>query len=197
MMRAWLRRRGPAGALVVVLATLFSPTALAAPEIDNLDLRKEAGRIVVSFDLRDAVSEDVLERIHSGIPVVFRCRLQLERGRMFPVPDREYARAVQETRVAYDALTERYALERSLLSRARKQVEVPPPAVEERSADSLADVRAWLTQVREVPLSLPSDPGLVERLRVDIDCNLGRRWIWLVFPSSVRATAQIPLAEGG
>jgi hypothetical protein len=136
-----------------------------------------------------------MERIHSGIPIRFRHKIEVveKRPAVF-VPDRVFARTSIETRVEYDSLTQRYQLSRVLQVRSRQKRETPPPVSDQIVTGSIDEMRAWMTRVEDAPLQDPARPfpeGVDLHVRVDV--SLGRHWVLLIIPTtdSVKAETQI------
>lgn len=90
----------------------FSPIAVAAEIVDLLPVVKD-GRVLVSFEVRDAFEEDIQREIDSGLPVTFRYKIELKRVRRFWV-NRKVTVRIVETTVSYDNLTKRFSLTRAI-----------------------------------------------------------------------------------
>jgi len=160
----------------------------AKPVIQDLETRAEGPRVLVSFRVSDAFDDDVFERIHSGIPVVFRYRADLVRPRGFPLfIDKRLGRTDVETEVVYNGLTRQYTLRRSVA--VANGLEAPPPASLRTSARDV--MMSWMTELHDIAVAVPTgttdDDG---DLRVEVECSLGRRFVWYVFPGVVGADAR-------
>ncbi len=70
-------------------------------------------RIIVSFQMTDAFSDEVESTIESGLPVSFLFTVQLKRVRTIWLNERVTTRNIRTT-VTYDNLTERYMLSREI-----------------------------------------------------------------------------------
>lgn len=188
-------------AALLVAAVAAAPVAVrsreaAQPSIEVLEARRAGQTFVISYRIEDLLPLEVLERIHSGIPLRFRHRVELleKRPGLF-VGDRVHARATLEARVAYDSLTQRYELSRSIEVRTPSGGSSPPEPVEQRQVvDSEQEMRRFLSEVRELGLvdALAGAPGAA-RLTLHIEVVLGRRWILLVIPASETVTAELEL----
>jgi hypothetical protein len=138
------------------------------------------------------LTEEALERIHSGIPVTLRHRAELVARRAVPLlGGRTIGRAVVEVTARYDTLTRQYDLER------HTRVEVPPAEpqmlADSRRTESEDEMRAWMTRVdRMPPLALPDDVPS-RRLKVRIESWLGRKYLWYMLPWSITVSAEMPL----
>ena len=171
------------------------------PSIEVLEARRAGQSVVVSYRIADLLPVEVLERIHSGIPLRFRHRVELleKRPGLF-VGDRVHARATLEARVAYDSLTQRYELTRSIAVRPTAGASSPSPSpepLEQRQVvESEQEMRRFLSEVRELGLFDPlADDAHATRLTLRIEVVLGRRWILLVIPSTETVTAELELGS--
>jgi hypothetical protein len=183
------------------LAVLAGPADVASPEapapaaIENLEVRAAEDGLKVSFDLRGAFDEDVVDRIQSGLAVTFRHRVELLARRLVPViPSRVLGRTVIETSARYDSLTRQYYLtRRTTRDPAGHGME---PAVEDESAvaASMQDTEAWMSSFREIPLPAPP-PENERKLRVRVRCVLGRHYRLLIFPTDDAVDAEQVLAR--
>lgn len=188
------------------LASIVLAGALAAPHdglseelaparIENLEVRSDEDAIRVSFDLRDAFDEEVLDRIRSGLAVTFRHRVELLARRLIPVvPSKVLGRTVIETSARYDSLTRQYYLSRR--TTCDPCGPSSEPVIDEAStvATDLTDAQAWMSSLRDV--LLPAPPADNERkLRVRVRSVLGRRYRLLIFPTEDSADAEQVLAR--
>ena len=160
------------------------------PRIESLEFRRGADTVQVSFRVADGLSEGVLERIESGIPVSFRHRVDIVSRRALPLwPAKVLARLRVETSVVYDSLNRRYELLRTFDLRRPKKLEVEYEE-QRQSTESVDDVRAWMTELTDIPaLNIPAT-GHLERLRVRVESTLGRRYVMYLFPSQVTASSE-------
>jgi hypothetical protein len=169
-------------------AALWTAALAATPAIDGLLARWDGPRIRVSYRVLGGLTADGLERIHSGIPVRFRHRIELRAGRGLLLPARELGRTVVETLVEYDSLTQQYRLRReSRLHRGSAE-----PIVDETVTDSRAVMEEWMSQLADVPLE-PVVQRSWDEARVRVDVTLDRRWVLLVFPSTVDASDAVDI----
>lgn len=169
------------------------PEGSTKPVIDGLTARLDQDRVLVSFRVTNGLSDEALEKIHSGIPVTFRHRVDLLMRRSFPLPSKVLSRAVIETRAEYDSLTKRYTLFRNFTFRGKKKPESQPEH-QTRTTRATDEVRAWMTEVDDLLLAVP---GTAEerRLRVQVDSALGRRYVLLIFPGRISASAEYRLGS--
>jgi hypothetical protein len=166
------------------------------PAIDGLSARLENDHALISFRLTGAIDEEREELIHSGIPVIFRHRLEVRSKRTFtgiPMPPKLLARTLVETRVEYDSLTRRYELMRRIEHRTRNKKDRPPTEEQRLITESMEEMRAWMNELSEISIFDPSRPLSGEKLRVNVEVSLGRRYVLLIFPATISTSAEIPL----
>ena len=167
-------------------ALAWSAAIADGPRVDSLSARWDGAEARVSYRVTGGLTDAVLERIHSGIPVRFRHRIELRSRRSVPIwPSHELGRTTVETRVEYDSLTQQYRLRRDTRVRGTDRSE---PIVSESVTDSRAEMETWMTQIADVRVA-PSEGRASGTLRVRVDVTLDRRWVLLVFPSTVDASA--------
>jgi hypothetical protein len=97
--------------LTFFLLSTYLPAAGA--EIVDLTPVIKRGRILVSFRLTGAFTEDIERAIASGLPISFRYTVELKKVRTLWVNKRIAKREILTT-VIYDNLTERYKLSREV-----------------------------------------------------------------------------------
>ena len=182
--------------LLVLLGVAWPLPAGAArpkPRIDELHARWDQDRALVSFQLSNALTAETLERIHSGIPVTFRYRVDLLAPRGFRmIPPKRLARTLVQTSVEYDALTRRYALLRTLEVKSRRKRDDADPTEQRRSTGSHEEMRVWMTELTDIVLLDPK-PQQSRELRIRVESALGRRYQFLIFPTTVGAAAELML----
>jgi len=168
------------------------------PRVDDLraTLAEDRSRATVGFRVEGGVTEDSLERIHSGIEVTLKYRLRMMADRAFPMlPWDEVARTRIQVAVTYDSLTGVYSLSRTLDVKARKKKDKPPEVVESRETNSVDEMRRWMTDFEDVALYDPAQSFPDKPLRVKLESDLGRRYVWLVFPGTLGASAELDLVK--
>jgi hypothetical protein len=105
---------GPAG--VSAAAAADEPRA----QIVDMEVSTEEQGYLVSYRLREVMPEEVLERIHSGIPVSLEHKVDLLAKRTLPLmPAKTLCRSSMITTVSYESLTQEYLLTRSFEYQAR------------------------------------------------------------------------------
>jgi hypothetical protein len=187
-----------------VLVTLASPArgqsspeadADAEPAIVDLRVEREGTAAVASFRVERAFGPELLERMSSGIEVVFRHRVEVVARRPVPLwPARVLARVDIETAARFDSLTRQYYLEkRGVLETHGDRV---PEGVEpERSATpSFDEAVAWMTRFERLVLEGAIDPDAAERtVLVRVKSQLSRRYRFYLFPMAETAEAVLAL----
>lgn len=128
-------RAGIVGAVVLLQAA-----AAGAQSIQIMPLPKDE-RVIVSFRLTDAFTQEVRDAIHSGLNITFVYHIDLRRS----VPgwvDRTITSAVLSASVRYDNLTRQYHFTRMHDGRIE--------FAEKTDKEEVA--REWLTQFDKLPL---------------------------------------------
>ena len=187
-----------AGLLVLALLTLPAAAAASDPKVIGLRVEGAGDDIRVSYSVENAFSEDVLERINSGMRVVFRHRIELYAKRAVPLWfPKTLSWTVVEAAVEFDGLTKQYHLSRSYRLRRKGKAWDGPARIadEERDTDSLDVVRVWMSEVDGVPLLPVASEAPVSRQRVDVSCSMGRKFFWGMFPITVTASAESTLED--
>ena len=101
--------------------------ARGKPRLELSEARRDGGRVAVSFRLANVLGEEALERMRSGVPVVYRHRVEvLGRRSGAPWPSKEHASMRIVTSAAYDSLTQRYELLRTIELGQRRDRGRPP-----------------------------------------------------------------------
>ena len=142
--------------VALVMLSCLSAVPVAAQAVQVTPLARD-GRVLVSFRLTDAFSEEVRAAIHSGMTITFVYDVQLKRSSAFWV-DRTIDAATVTATVKYDNLTRRYLVTRTQDGRT----EIAD------SIDSEDIARDWLTEFDKLPLfsSVGLEPNGEYYLRV-------------------------------
>jgi hypothetical protein len=168
----------------------------AKPAIEALSARIEGDRARVSYDLAHVLDTEVEERIHSGLPVTFRHKIQVLSKRGIPLmPSRVVAQTTIETRVEYDSLTRRYDLLRRIEHKIRQKRQGPLTEEQRKLTDSLDEMRDWMTRFDQIPVFDPARELGDRSLRIRVEVSLGRRYIMFVFPGTRSVSAETPLGR--
>jgi hypothetical protein len=189
-----IRARGlKAASLLLLLAAggaAAGPVGLG-PRIEGLVAQPEEDRVIVSFQLAGAPTDEDLERLLSGIPVTYRHRVEVVAPRGVRLwPARLLGRATLETTARYDSLTQRYRLERQLEVKGVRE-----PVEELGDSASEEKVRAWLADVQELVVPLVQSDIDAERIRVRVKSTIGRHYVLLLFPAKQTLSAEWRPAE--
>jgi hypothetical protein len=156
------------------------------PRVENLAVELGTGNVVVSFRVADAVTEETLERVHSGIPVTFRHRIEFMAPRGFPLlPARTLLGVTVETRADYDSLTRRYSLYRTVRIPGQRN-----PSPQRSVGRTVEDMRSWMTEVDRLRIDDPRFPFEGLNVKVRIQSSLGRKYVLLIFPGNRSAKAE-------
>jgi len=161
------------------------------PSIEDLEVALSGERVVVSFRLVGGLDDEALERIHSGIALTFRHRLDVVAKRAMPlVPAKVLARSRVASTVEYDSLTRRYHLYRSVEHESDVKKLAPPIDETTATTNSLDEVRSWMTEFRDLLVYDPSRTFPERELRIRVRSSLSRRYVMWIFPSTVSASAE-------
>ena len=111
----WLRTRRQGRRLVVVwiLFAALGPASAREPEIEDLRVERIGDQFLASFRVTGAFTDDVEERIASGLETRFRHRIRVLLRRT-GLPDKTLQQEELTTTVKYDALNRQYVLSRLL-----------------------------------------------------------------------------------
>ena len=140
---------------------LFANVAYAdsGPRVADLTVREQDGGVAVSFRVLNAFTDEVREKIESGISISFTHRLQAMHPRWWWWNRKVIARAVVTT-VRFDPLTHQYHLTREQDERM----------VDEWSTDKFQEVTLWMTRLENVPLEIsPEERSRITHVRVRTD----------------------------
>ncbi len=166
-----------------------SQSASGKPRLELSEARRAGGHAAVSFRLANVLGAEALEQMRSGVPVVYRHRVEVLGRRTAPWPSKEHASMRIVTSAVYDSLTQRYELLRSIELGKRRNRDRPP--LEERTqTESIEEMRVWMTEFDQLPaLELP-ETARDAQLRVRVRSILGRRYVLFLFPSRIDVSAE-------
>jgi hypothetical protein len=184
--------------LSALIASLAAGASLGAdrskPHIDGLSAAWDDARVLVSFRVADALDDETLERLHSGIPVSYRHRVELLARRSWPlIPAKVLARATVHTTAEYDSLTKRYALSRTVELKASKKKQRPEAQLDRHETASLEEMEVWMTAFEDLPVLDPSGELARQMLKVRVQSALGRHYVLLIFPARIDVSAELKL----
>jgi hypothetical protein len=185
------------GSLLGLLAS-GTQAAKGDPEVVGLRVERHAGVQRVSYRVENALSDEILEKLESGIVISFRHRIELYAKRAVPLWfGKSLAWTVVEVTATYDGLTRQYHLSRAykLRRRGKEPEGVAMIADELFDTDSLNVVRVWMSEIDGVPL-LPVESVIpLERRRVEVTTSMGRKFFWMMFPVTITASAETSLED--
>lgn len=100
---------GKASYIVIAISVLLSGSSIASePQVINVKVKKNLGRVLISADLEDAFSEDVEEAILSGMPVTFSYTVNLYRSRSLMWDKEERSVRIHKI-VKYDSFSKEFS----------------------------------------------------------------------------------------
>jgi hypothetical protein len=160
-------------ALVVACVVLAAGTAHAAgdPDLSVKPLARN-GQVLVSFDLAEGLTSDVLDAIRSGLPTTFSYDVELRSSRSPWWFDRTVRAIKIAATVRFDNLTGRYTLSRTVDGRAE---DAPP------TEDAEAMSR-WMTHFDRVPLLPTSALEANGDYYVRVRAHTRPRTAWFLWP---------------
>jgi len=126
--------------LALLAATREPARAAGAPSLDVKALTRN-GRVVVSFTLADGFTAELQTAIRSGLAATIAYEVELRRAGTLWF-DRTLATSTVTASARYDNLTRQHRLTRSVDGRGE----------EPRLTEDEAEVREWMTVVRQLPL---------------------------------------------
>jgi len=158
-----------AAALVLVAAA--SPAAAGTPTLSGLAVTRQGDDYLLSCRLVGGLSPAMLEEIEAGIETTLEYRLQVYHRRS-GLPDNQVTRRVVQCSVRHDALTRQYTLTRR----------VDGDLVETRVSSDPAEMRDFLTNLRNVPVARAAEFVTGEEYYVRARCDLGLVWRFYLIP---------------
>ena len=158
----------------VVLATGVLPAQAKTAKITDLHVTQDGPSLLLSFQLLDALTETLIERIESGLPTGFTYHVKVERPRKWWL-NRTIERSTLQVVAMYNAITREYLI----------NYKHDGKLIDSRVVKSLEDLEREMTIFHEFPLiALSDEPDsrLVMRLRAE----LGSRTILAFIPATVQ-----------
>ena len=148
-----------------------SPALAGPPTLTDLSVSRRGDDFVVSARLADGLTPERIEAIDAGIETVLDYRLQLMRRRA-GLLDEEVAERRITCKVRHDALTRQYSLARR----------VDGEMAESRVTADAAEMRAFLTTLRDVSLAPVSVVAAGGEHYLRARCDLGLVWRYYLIP---------------
>jgi len=160
------------------------------PRLEVSEARRSGDHAAVSFRLANVLGAEALEQMRSGVPVVFRHRVEvLARRSAAPWPSKRHASMHIVTSAVFDSLTQRYELSRTIDLGNRHGLDSSP--LEERSqTDSIERMRVWMTEFDQLPVLQLPETTRDSQLRVRVRSTLGRHYIFFLFPARISVSAE-------
>jgi hypothetical protein len=157
----------------LVLLLLVAPAG-AEPRIEDLSVARENGRVLVSFTLLDALDQEMLDRVQSGLPTELAFTLRLEHPRVWWF-DNVFERSTLQVVAMYNAVTREYLVNYKLDGRL----------IESRVINDLDGLKRAMTLINSLPAfeiheELP--PG---RMQLTVRAALGSKTFLFLFPNRI------------
>jgi len=159
-------------ALVLSLA-VTSPLS-AEPHLADLRVALVDGNIEVSFQLREAYSEETFERIRTGLPTGFEYQFRLDRDRKRWF-DASLASSSLQVVAMYNAVTQEYLINYKL----------DGELIESRVAREPKALELALTRFEGISIFVLSGASADDRLLVRARADLGSKTGFLFLPTRV------------
>lgn len=158
----------------LVLSLALALPLSAEPHLSDLRVAIVGESVEVSFELREAYSEETFERIRTGLPTGFEYQFQLDRDRKRWF-DASLATAMLQVVAMYNAVTEEYLINYKLDGELIKsQVAREPEALE------LA-----LTRFEGMPIFALDSISTDDRMLVRVRADLGSKRGFLFLPTKI------------
>jgi len=161
-------------ALVSLLLLLVGATGAQEPRIENLHVTRQNGRILVSFELLDALDDEMLERVQSGLPTELAFTLRLERPRVFWF-DKVFERSTLQVVAMYNAVTREYLVNYKLDGRL----------IDSRVVTDLPGLERAMTLIHSLPAFEVMEESPPARLQLTVRADLGSKPFLFLFPNRV------------
>ena len=158
-------------ALVLVLPV---SAAGAEPRIENLHVNRQDGRILVSFELLDALDAEMVERVDSGLPTELAFTLRLEHPRVWWF-DRVFERATLQVLAMYNAVTREYLVNYKLDGRL----------IESRVVNDLEELKRAMTLIHSLPAFEIQEELPPTRMQLTVRAELGSKTFLFLFPNRI------------
>ena len=158
---------------VLVVFLLVSP-ATGEPRIEDLSVARQNGRILVSFTLLEALDQEMLDRVESGLPteLSFTLRLEHPRGWWF---DNVVDRVTLQVVAMYNAVTREYLVNYKLDGRL----------IESRVVNDLEGLEQAMTRIHSLPAFEITEELPPARLQLTVRAQLGSKPILFLFPNRI------------
>lgn len=161
--------------MLLLLFVQVVPTAAQEPRIDGLHVTRQNGRVLVSFELKDALGSEMLDRVQSGLPTELGFTLRLERPRVWWL-DKVVDRSTLQVVAMYNAVTREYLVNYKLDGRL----------IESRVVTDLPSLERAMTLIHSLPaFELPPAETPAPRLQLTVRADLGSKPFLFLFPNRI------------
>ena len=168
-----MRRLLPSAGLLLACLFLLAADGDSPPAIENLQIHRQDGDLVVSFELTNVFDVPTLERIRSGLPTNFTYVIRLENPRPMWW-DGTMGRTTLELTATYNAVTQEYLV----------NTKQDDKLIDSRAVMSIEDLQRAMTMVSSLTaFELPEQTG--NGTYVKVRAELGRRNFMLLFRRTV------------
>src|SRR5262245_563451 len=157
----------------LLLFLLVAP-AFAEPRIEDLSVARENGRILVSFALLDALDQEMLDRVQSGLPTELAFTLRLEHPRYWWF-DNVFAKATLQVVGLYNAFTAWSLVNYKLDGRL----------IESRVVTDLEGLERAMTLIHSLPAFEITEEMPATRVQLTVRAQLGSKPILFLFPNRI------------
>ena len=158
----------------LLLLLLVAPARAEEPRIEGLHVTRQNGRILVSFELRNALDAEMRERVQSGLPTELSFTLRLERPRVWWF-DKVFERTTLHVVAMYNAVTREYLVNYKLDGRL----------IESRVVNDLEALERALTLYHSLPAFELLEEASAPRLQLTVRADLGSKPFLFLFPNRV------------
>lgn len=161
-------------ALGLLLFLSVSVAGAQEPRIENLSVARQNGRILVSFELLDALDDEMLERVQSGLPTELAFTLRLEHPRVWWF-DKVFDRAMLQVVAMYNAVTREYLVNYKLDGRL----------IESRVVTDLPGLERAMTLIHSLPAFEIQEELPPSRMQLTVRAQLGSKPFLFLFPNRI------------
>jgi hypothetical protein len=160
-----------AAACLLLLAGPAARAAAVEPDLSVTPLARD-GQVLVSFDLAEGLTSDVLDAIQSGLPTTFSYDVELRSGSTPGWFDRTVRAIKIAATVRFDNLTRRYSLSRTVDGRAEDAL----------PTEDAGAMSRWMTHFDRVPLMPTSALEANGEYYVRVRARTRPRTAWFLWP---------------
>ncbi len=143
-------------------------------QIGDLEVGIDGSQTLISFKLEEAIDQEFLDRVDSGLPTGFIFKMEMIRIRKRWFDKRVRKNSLQVIAM-YDALEQEYLVNYKLGGKL----------IESRMVDSRDDLRSAMTELEAVPAFTLEDVPAQWRLIVRTKAELGSKTILALIPAKV------------